>query len=53
MNLSGLTCKCTYIFCSKHRLPESHNCNFDHKKNDKAILEKNLVKCAKAKIEQI
>lgn len=24
-------CKCEFSFCSKHRLPEEHNCNFDHK----------------------
>ncbi|ESN95130.1 hypothetical protein HELRODRAFT_87141 [Helobdella robusta] len=24
-------CKCDYIFCPLHRLPEQHNCTFDHK----------------------
>lgn len=24
-------CKCEGVFCSKHRLPEEHNCNVDFK----------------------
>lgn len=26
-------CKCDYVFCSLHRLPEQHNCTFDHKEH--------------------
>lgn len=26
-------CKCEYVFCSLHRLPEQHNCTFDHKEH--------------------
>lgn len=26
-------CKCEYIFCALHRLPEQHNCTFDHKEH--------------------
>ena len=24
-------CKCSLFFCTRHRLPEEHSCNFDHK----------------------
>lgn len=24
-------CKCLYYFCARHRHPEEHSCNFDHK----------------------
>ena len=24
-------CKCNYFYCSKHRLPEEHNCTYNHK----------------------
>ena len=24
-------CKCSNFFCSQHRLPEEHNCTYDHK----------------------
>ncbi|CAG9326263.1 unnamed protein product [Blepharisma stoltei] len=27
----SFTCKCQYSFCARHRLPEEHNCTFDHK----------------------
>lgn len=29
--INGIECKCGYVYCSKHRLPESHECQFDHK----------------------
>ena len=24
-------CRCSYLFCSQHRLPEEHQCTYDHK----------------------
>lgn len=33
-------CRCNSIFCSMHRIPESHNCTFDYKKTGKEILQK-------------
>lgn len=32
-----ITCRCTKSFCSKHRLPEDHDCEYDYKK-DKIVL---------------
>ena len=35
-------CKCGYVFCVKDRLPETHNCTFDHfAANQKLLMEKN------------
>ena len=31
LSLSNFKCKCEFVFCSRHRLPEEHNCTFDHK----------------------
>ncbi len=31
MNYLGILCKCGYTFCNKHRLPEDHECTYDHK----------------------
>lgn len=32
----NITCtKCNQIFCIKHRCPENHNCEHDHKKDFK------------------
>lgn len=30
LQLVDMKCKCDHIFCSAHRLPESHQCTFDH-----------------------
>lgn len=27
----GFECRCGYVFCGQHRLPDSHSCTFDHK----------------------
>jgi len=31
LKLSDMPCRCKYIYCSKHRLPEQHNCSFNFK----------------------
>ena len=40
--LLPFTCKCNKekLFCSKHRIPEEHNCTFDWKKETREKLEK-------------
>jgi hypothetical protein len=38
--LTGFECRCGYIFCSKHRHAEEHNCDFDHKTRGREILNK-------------
>lgn len=37
-------CKCNNNYCTLHRLPEYHNCDFDYISENKIILEKKLVK---------
>lgn len=37
-------CKCNNYYCTLHRLPENHNCEFDYIANNKSILEKKLIK---------
>lgn len=38
--LTGFTCRCGYVFCSKHRYAEEHNCVFDHKEMGRNLLAK-------------
>ena len=49
-----IKCKCNLLFCSKHRLPETHNCKYDYKLNkkemDNAIYN---MKCQNSKIKVI
>mmetsp|Transcript_148351 Transcript_148351/g.413274 ORF Transcript_148351/g.413274 Transcript_148351/m.413274 type:complete len:251 (-) Transcript_148351:159-911(-) len=39
--LTGFECRCGYVFCSKHRYAEDHDCDFDHKGKAREILAKN------------
>lgn len=41
VGIFGFTCKCGSVFCEAHGLPESHNCTFDFKLQQRKILEKN------------
>jgi len=36
------TCKCTLMFCKEHRLPESHACAFNFKR-EKLVLPEAMV----------
>jgi predicted nucleic acid binding AN1-type Zn finger protein len=29
VGLLGTECKCSFVYCNAHRLPESHSCSFD------------------------
>ena len=40
----GIVCKCTFNFCMKCRLPEEHDCDFDHGKFEKERLKAKLVR---------
>lgn len=45
-------CKCSsLIYCDKHR--NNHNCQFDYKKNEKILLEKNNPNIQFSKIQKI
>lgn len=39
-------CKCGYVFCLLHRLPEQHHCSYDHKESGR---EKDLQRMVPAK----
>lgn len=54
VKILGFDCKCGNHYCLKHRLPESHNCKFNHSLNHRNILkEKILIDCNFKKIEKI
>ena len=46
-------CLCGKKFCPLHRLPEHHECDFDHKTHSRQILEKNNPKIVYKKIADI
>ena len=44
LGMMEFTCGCGGKFCTEHRLPEEHQCIFNHKSKDKEILEDKLLK---------
>ncbi|CAH1791006.1 unnamed protein product, partial [Owenia fusiformis] len=40
-------CRCEYVFCQLHRLPEQHNCIFDHKESGKQEARDKMIKPTK------
>ncbi|KAI3972082.1 hypothetical protein MKW92_031606 [Papaver armeniacum] len=40
VGLTGIKCKCGSVFCSLHRYPEKHSCDFDYKSVGRESLEK-------------
>lgn len=42
LKMVDLKCHCGHLFCSLHRLPESHECNFDFKTKGREDLRKSL-----------
>ncbi|KAI9503382.1 hypothetical protein BX070DRAFT_183546, partial [Coemansia spiralis] len=37
-------CRCEYVFCDSHRLPDQHDCEFDFMTRERKTLEKNNPK---------
>ena len=50
LGLVNFPCKCTNTYCIKCRLPENHNCQYDHKKELLEKLKKDLPKIIAKKI---
>ncbi|KAM3141249.1 hypothetical protein pb186bvf_006634 [Paramecium bursaria] len=53
LGISGIQCKCQYYFCASHRLPENHQCSFDHALKAKQLLVKNNPLVDAEKIQKI
>ena len=55
VGLLGFTCLCSdeHQFCSAHRLPEHHDCQFDRKTHEKELLSNKLVKVVNQKVVKI
>ena len=51
--LLGYDCKCGFIFCKNHRLPEQHQCTFDFIAHGKKVLTLNNPVVKNDKLERI
>lgn len=38
IGLMGFDCKCGNTYCCAHRFPDTHECKFDHKAEDRKRL---------------
>ncbi|CAM9886317.1 unnamed protein product [Heterosigma akashiwo] len=43
VGLTGIECRCKYVFCGTHRYPDAHDCQFDFKTADRADLGAKIV----------
>tara|TARA_B100000579_G_scaffold227152_1_gene186035 strand:- start:7795 stop:8022 length:228 start_codon:yes stop_codon:yes gene_type:complete len=53
IKLTDLMCRCGNFYCKAHRLPESHNCTYDFKENDKKKQRIENLKCIGSKLVKI
>lgn len=55
LSMRGMPCKCGHEFCSKHRLPEMHECTFDRKAEHLKNSDERIasMKCIAKKVQEI
>lgn len=53
VGITGIECRCRYIFCAQHRFPGEHDCPYDFKKAHKRKLMKENMKVTKNKFDKI
>jgi len=53
IGISGIECRCGYIFCGKHRYANEHDCLFDHKQAQRKKIAKENQEVKGAKFEKI
>lgn len=53
VGITGIECRCGYIFCGKHRYAEEHGCDYDHQKRYINKLKQQLLKTERAKFNRM
>lgn len=53
VEVSTCKCKCNNLYCTKHRLPENHECTYKHHENFKKELQETLIVVKEAKVAAI
>lgn len=49
----GHNCKCGFVYCKNHRLPEEHDCTFDFAAKERERLAKSNPLIAGNKIDKL
>eukprot|EP00808_Paulinella_micropora_P003508 g23123.t1 len=53
IGITGVECRCGYVFCGVHRYADQHNCSFDYRKLQRKKLEKENFQLQRKKFERI
>jgi len=53
VGITGIECRCGYIFCGAHRYASEHECPYDFKKAQKAKLARDNLKLTGKKFDKI
>ena len=53
LKILNFGCKCGLSFCLKHKMPELHSCNFDHRMIEDLSQKIENSKCVAEKIKSI
>lgn len=53
INLTAIQCRCSYFYCTEHRYPEQHECDFDFKKDGRDRIAKANPVVVGAKLQKI
>ena len=53
LKMTDVKCRCENTYCAIHRLPESHNCQFDYITMGRGQLNKILPKVVSSKVDKI
>jgi galactitol-specific phosphotransferase system IIB component len=53
VGITGIECRCGYIFCGEHRYASEHDCPYDFKKAHQKKLTKDNIKVTGKKLERI
>jgi len=53
VGISGIECRCGYIFCGKHRYANEHDCRYDHKQAQRKKIAKENQEIKTQKFEKI
>ena len=51
--ITAMACKCEFVFCQRHSLPEYHECGFDFEGEGKKRLEQKNPGFVKAQLDSI
>ncbi len=53
IGITGIECRCGYLFCAAHRYANEHDCDFDHKEMQRQKLAKENKEVKGKKLQKI